>query len=96
MKNLHIISRSPADNVLQTCAPLIKSGDALLFLEDGVYHLGNETALAPLQAETSTYFLHEDLEARGLLNKTAEETATANYEDFVNLCCEYDKVISWF
>jgi len=40
--------------------------------------------------------LREDMIARGTLGQKVDLVELASYSKFVDLCCEFDKVISWF
>ena len=42
------------------------------------------------------YALQEDMIARGTEATCVKEVTLANYSKFVELSCEFDKVISWF
>ncbi|NKB31742.1 MAG: sulfurtransferase complex subunit TusB [Pseudomonadales bacterium] len=96
MSSLHTISRSPRSQLLESCLASISDDDAILFIEDGVYHCANQDLLSKIPAKINCFGLKEDISARGL--KVAEESSLdiANYRKFVELCTQYDKVISWF
>ena len=96
MNILHTISRSPSSALLASCSTLLKEGDGILFIEDGVYHCSDHSLLTTIAAPVQMYALREDLVARGLLDKNTTNTETVDYEGFVQLCCDYDKVVSWF
>lgn len=96
MSTLHTINRSPSSALLESCASLLEDGDGILFIEDGIYHCTDDSSLARFDASVKTYALSEDLAARGMLDKAAANTESVNYTGFVQLCCDYDKVISWF
>mgnify|MGYP000499359980 CR=1 FL=1 len=100
MSCLHTINRSPKSGLLESCLSVIQKGDAILFIEDGVYHCTD--TLAPkltrqtLDNSVHLYALREDLIARALLLRIPDYITTANYQRFVELSCEHDKVVSWF
>lgn len=96
MSILHTISRSPSSTLLASCASLLENGDGVLFIEDGVYHCTNNSSLSAIESQVKLYALREDLTARGVIDKNTAKAETINYDDFVQLCCEYDKVVSWF
>ncbi|NQV70223.1 MAG: sulfurtransferase complex subunit TusB [Pseudohongiella sp.] len=96
MTILHTISRSPSSALLASCASLLASGDAVLFIEDGIYHCSDNKALSAIEALVKLYVLREDLMARGMLGKNLADAEIVGYDAFVELCCEYDKVVSWF
>ena len=96
MSTLFTVNQSPATGLLQSCQRYLKTGDAVLLLEDGVY-CGLQDALPTrLEQQVSVYCLKEDLAARGLLEKTASAVQLVNYRGFVRLCTEFDKVVAWF
>jgi len=100
MSTLHTVnkplSRSP---VLETCLRLLKSGDALLLLEDAVYaarvNAAENSLWQNLPDGVSLYVLAPDLTARGISN-LREEFITVDDAGFVQLCCDCDKTASWF
>lgn len=96
MSILHTISRSPSSALLASCSSLLKDGDGVIFIEDGIYHCADGSDFPAFQAQVKLYALSEDLVARGMLDKNDSKTETINTDGFVRLCCEYDKVVSWF
>lgn len=96
MTCLHTISRSPASKLLQSCASLLKDGDAVLFIEDGVYHCLQFEPWPEIAAEIHVFSLREDMHARAVLDRNVSPAESVNLDRFVQLCCEYDKVVSWF
>lgn len=96
MSSLHTISKSPESELLQSCLELIGAGDAILFIEDGVYHCSLSKNLQAISESVKVYALREDLLARATLGKSAEQVEAIDTGKFVELCCEYDKVVSWF
>lgn len=82
---LHVVNKPAAFSL---CDSLLTNDDRVLLIEDGVY-LGltlNVTAVA----------IEEDVIARGLGNKLPANITLIDYEGFVDLCAEADKVCSWF
>jgi tRNA 2-thiouridine synthesizing protein B len=96
MSCLHTISQSPKQELLQTCATVLQAGDAVLFLEDGVYHCMHYADWPPLDRAVHVYGLHADMQARGVLSRSPKTIEVVDYNGFVALCAEYDKVVSWF
>lgn len=80
---------------LSACLPLLEDGDALLLIEDGIYAMLNP-AVGKLHDGIHLYALADDLVARGMQQRVPERFARANYNDFVQLCCDHDKVVNWF
>ena len=75
MSTLHIISASPfSTGVLQRCLNVCAPGDAILFIQNGVYIVQNPGLLTGedwkdeglTDRGTEVYVLTEDLDARGL------------------------------
>lgn len=96
MSCLHTINRSPDANLLKSCLNVISTGDAILFIEDGVYHCGSEQNLKAVIEPVKIYGLREDMLARATLSKTIDGVEIIDTTRFVELCCEHDKVVSWF
>jgi len=96
MSSLHTINRSPSRELLETCASLLMQGDAVLFIEDGVYYCLGQDCWPDLLTDVRVYSLREDMNARGILDRNATSAKLINYEQFVELCCKYDKTVSWF
>ena len=83
---VHTINKVSA---LGLCDNLIGEDDKIILLEDGVY-LG-------LQSRPFLVFaIRCDVDARGLNGLLAAQTKSIDYNDFVHLCAEADKVCSWF
>jgi|TARA_R110002126_G_scaffold138654_1_gene283233 tRNA 2-thiouridine synthesizing protein B len=98
---LHILRHTPQDtsrfaSSLRVMGP--KQG--LLLIEDGVYALlPRTTALSALQllpASVRLYALETDVIARGLaMDDVPKRVTLVDYPTFVQLCTQYDKVLSW-
>ena len=96
MTILHTINKSPATGLFSQCSALLRSGDAVLFLEDGTYHCCEPQLLENIKQDVTIYYLKEDLVARGLMNKVEDHANLASYRKFVELCAKHDKTVSWF
>ena len=96
MSCLHTISQSPQQELLLTCSTVLQAGDAVLFLEDGVYHCMQYAAWPALDPAVKLFGLHADMHARGVLSRNSQALEVVDYNGFVALCAEYDKVVSWF
>ena len=92
MSSLHTISKAPSSGLLDQCLPFLGQDDGLLFIEDGVYNCLDQLDLPNIK----TFSLKEDMKARGIFGRNRAATKTVNYREFVELCCRYDKVVSWF
>jgi len=91
-----VISRGPSTNLLASCSSLLKRGDAILFIEDGIYFCFGEFVDRTTTQEIPIYALSEDLIARGLIDRSNNAAELVDYNDFVRLCCQYEKIVSWF
>ena len=96
MSCLHTINRSPNSNILESCIKVVSAGDAILFIEDGVYHCTSAIALRFIPETVKGYGLRDDILARATLTKTMDKIEIIDTARFVELCCEHDKVVSWF
>jgi tRNA 2-thiouridine synthesizing protein B len=101
MSVLHIVNKSPFDrNSLDTCLRLARKGSAILLIEDGVYALRKNTDIAvhllQVMDDLAVYALQPDMQARGLLaDATIDGVELVDYDGFVRLATEYDKLQSW-
>ncbi|MFT7472943.1 MAG: tRNA 2-thiouridine synthesizing protein B [Kiritimatiellia bacterium] len=96
MSCLHTINRSPDSKLLESCLKVINADDAILFIEDGVYHCISLTNLPTIAESVKVYALREDMLARATLSKTMDTVEEIDTARFVELSCEHDKVVSWF
>ena len=99
MSVLHIINKSPFERgSLQTCLRLAKKGSGILLIEDGVYAAMNggeyKDDVVAASGEHSFYALQADLDARGIKN-VIDGISLVDYDGFVKLTTEHDKVQSW-
>jgi len=96
MSCLHTINRSPDSKLLESCLKIINAGDAILFIEDGVYHCASVINLQTIVETVKVYGLREDMLARATFPKSKDSVVEIDTSRFVELCCEHDKVVSWF
>jgi len=96
MSILHTISKPPSSGLLESCLPLLKAGDCVLFIEDGVFHCINSNQLVDGNLGVKFCALTEDLEARGLRNRVTPLFSVTNTPGFVELCVRFDKIVNWF
>lgn len=92
---LHQVFTSPSSNHnLKQCIQRSQKGDGILLLQDGVYGLQHPLLLHAIELGLNVYVLQKDLEARGLrLNN--DTIQNINDEQWLALCLQYDKVLSW-
>ena len=101
MSTLHTINKSPFDrNSLGSCLRVISDSDAILLIEDGIYAATAGTSFADaVKAAANShavYVLGPDLSARGMKEDgLVEGVKIVDYEGFVDLVTEHDKVNSW-
>ncbi len=101
MSTLHTINKSPFDrNSLDSCLRVISDSDAILLIEDGVYAATAGTSFAntvkAAAKSHAVYVLGPDLSARGMKEDgIVEGVKVVDYEGFVDLVTENDKVNSW-
>ena len=101
MSVLHIVNKSPYErNALDTCLRLAQDGSAILLIEDGIYAARkNASAAAKLESalgKYKIYALEPDMKARGIdADSTIEGISLVDYDGFVKLTTEYEKLQSW-
>ncbi len=89
---LHIIQKNPfSHNALVNCLKVASKNDALLLMNDGIYACQHELLK---DTNLNVFALTDDLAARGITPPAAIKSI--EYTEFVSLCTEYDKSISWF
>lgn len=97
---LHTVNKSPFEkNSLSTCLAHASNGSAVLLIEDGVYGaLKGTTASATVESamqNVTVYALESDLKLRGVADKVMDGIKVVDYNGFVDLACENDKVQAW-
>ncbi len=100
MSVLHIVNKSPFErNSFASCLRMAKDGAALLLIEDGIYaaqNAGDNAAdLEGALSRLKVYALGPDVTARGLNDKIDSNITLVDYDGFVQLVTEHDKVQSW-
>lgn len=96
MSTLHTLNKAPSAQMLASCTKTLQKGDAIIFIEDGVYHVLEAALLESIPPKVGVYGLREDISARGLADKCEESIEVVGYRSFVELCVEHDKIVSWF
>ncbi len=96
MSALHTLNKSPDSQLLKSCLAVINDGDAIVFIEDGIYHCSSALAIESIGEATRVYGLREDMLARATLARIDDSVEIIDTARFVALCCEHDKVVSWF
>ena len=97
MAMLHVVNKSPYDaRSLDTASSIMKSGDSLLLIEDGVYGAVKNGKAASLLSGCKVLVLGPDLSARGITeDKLIDGAEVIDYAGFVDLVEANDKVQSW-
>jgi tRNA 2-thiouridine synthesizing protein B len=101
MSVLHIVNKSPFDrNSLDSCLRLAKADSAILLIEDGIYAVQKNSSTAEKMqqalAQHPLYALQPDLQARGINpDSVIDGISLIDYDGFVQLTTEYDKLQSW-
>ena len=102
MAILHTLQHSFDDQSwLSRATNSLQSGDGLLLLEDAVSiscHLPTLEKLNNLGVDISFYAMDVDLQARGLTPANIPSSVKfeiINYQDFVELSLQFDKVVNW-
>jgi len=94
---LHLVNKSPYDTCsLNTASTIMKDGDQLLLIEDGIYGAIKSGKAADLLKDLKVSVLGPDLAARGISeDKLADGIEIIDYAGFVDLVEANDKVQSW-
>ena len=94
---LHLVNKSPHDGCnLDTATSIMKDGDSLLLIEDGVYGAIKAGKAASLLEGRSVSVLGPDLAARGISeDKLVDGVTIIDYAGFVDMVEASDNVQSW-
>lgn len=100
MAVLHIVNKSPYErNAFDSCLRLAGPESGVLLIEDGIYAAQNSGSHAEkLEAALEKhriYALQADVEARGMGDRLNPGVKLVDYDGFVSLTTEFDKVQSW-
>ncbi|XTZ38774.1 sulfurtransferase complex subunit TusB [Salmonella enterica] len=94
---LHTLSQSPWQCDMAALLRLLRDGDDLLLLSDGVTAALNGSRYVELllNAPIKVHVLKEDVEARGLVGQISSTIATVGYNDFVSLTVKHAVQMRW-
>lgn len=94
---LHTVHCSPASAVFADLLRVLKAGDSVLLLGDGVYAaIAGSTALAELSArDVAIHALAQDVAAAGVGSMLDENIALADYAGFVALTEACSRQLAW-
>ena len=95
MSTLHTVNKP--GQPLELCLRSLSEGDALIFIEDGVYLLLEALdVLEEVSHSFKLYAIDTDLAARGVTSDRQKLAEPVSYRQFVDLTESHDKVLSWF
>ncbi|MDF7679806.1 sulfurtransferase complex subunit TusB [Enterobacteriaceae bacterium ESL0689] len=94
---LHTLSVSPAYTDLYSMIRLMKEGDDLLLLSDGIIAAiaGGQSFKILQSFPVTIYALQDDIVARGLTAHIASSVIPASYMDFVRLTIKHPQQLAW-
>lgn len=94
---LHTLSHSPFQCDFNAMLRLLKEGDDVLLLQDGVLAaLESSQALESLRlAPISLYVLQDDVMARGLSAQISAIATAVSYTEFVALTVKQTQQVAW-
>ena len=101
MAMLHIVNKSPFERVaFESCLNHASAGDSILMIEDAAVGAVEGTVfsdkLKAAMADKPVYVLGGDLTARGMSeDRVIDGVTIVDYEGFVDLTADNDKVQSW-
>ena len=95
---LHTLNASPSSPAFADCMRLLRKGDALLLLGDGVYAAiaGTPACTALKNTGAELYLIQSDADAAGLLNRIDDTLAHVDYEGFVALTERFPNQQAWY
>lgn len=93
MRTLHTLNKASLNHsASHDCFRSLTNGDGLVLIEDAVY-LTQQKLLTDQKIDI--YAIQHDLHTRGL-SPLEGHTRIINDSDYVELCANYDKIVSWF
>ncbi len=96
-KTLHIINKAASNQQLYIdCLDCLHEDDAIILIESAVYTAYDHERTILNNLNVPIYALKTDVQARGLLDKSNDKIPLIDDNEFVELCCQYQKSVSWF
>ncbi|MDD9246638.1 sulfurtransferase complex subunit TusB [Enterobacter soli] len=94
---LHTLSHSPWQCDIEALVRLLREGDDLLLIQDGVLAAieGSRFVEILTNAPISVSALKEDIDARGLAGQISAKIDVVGYTDFVNLAVTHSSQMNW-
>ena len=95
---LHSLCAAPDSSAFKDCCRLLRKGDAVLLMGDGVYGALADTVPCCdlLRSGAELYLLESDTTAAGILERVDSEASIANFDDFAALTERFPKFIAWY
>jgi len=93
MRTLHTLNKaSLSHSAGYDCMRALADGDTLVLIEDAVYLTQRKL---PVNRNIDVCAIQHDLHTRGL-SPLEGHTRIINDSDYVELCLNHDKIVSWF
>ncbi|MCV2535585.1 sulfurtransferase complex subunit TusB [Enterobacter wuhouensis] len=94
---LHTLSRSPWQCDIDALMRMLREGDALLLMQDGVLAALEGSRFVEIlnSAPISVSALKDDLDARGLFGQISAKIDVIGYTEFVNLTVKHASQMNW-
>jgi len=94
---LHTLSHSPWQCDIDALMRMLREGDALLLMQDGVLAALEGSRFVEIlnSAPISVSALKDDLDARGLSGQISAKIDVIGYTEFVNLTVKHASQMNW-
>lgn len=94
---LHTLSHSPWQCDIDGLQRMLRDGDALLLIQDGVLAAVEGSRYVEILTNTpiKVYALKDDIDARGLAGQISARIDVVGYNDFVNLAVAHTSQMNW-
>ncbi len=94
---LHTLSHSPWQCDIESLLSMVREGDALLLIQDGVQAAVEGSRFVDIlnNAPISVSALKDDINARGLAGQISTKINVVSYTDFVNLAVQHTGHMNW-
>jgi len=94
---LHTLSRSPWQCDIESLLSMVREGDVLLLIQDGVLAAVEGSRFVDIlsNAPISVSALKDDIDARGLAGQISAKINVVSYTDFVNLAVQHTGHMNW-
>ncbi|WP_333902427.1 sulfurtransferase complex subunit TusB [Enterobacter wuhouensis] len=94
---LHTLSHSPWQCDIDALMRMLREGDALLLMQDGVLAALEGSRFVEIlnRAPISVSALKDDLDARGLSGQISAKIDVIGYTEFVNLTVKHASQMNW-